>query len=278
MVIDSHLHFHDVAGPGHGDHLGPAEVFAAARETGVDGIAQVTPMAVGYDNDHSFEIAGRHADFVVGVIARMDPRAPGAETTLRGLVERGMLALRLTLIEPHNVDDLPRRALDPFFALVERMNVRIELFSPFRVAEMHETVRRFPGIAWLIDHLGLRYYAGQDNRAAFRQWPELIALAREPNAWIKCSYFPEAAKDIEPYPYPTACAHFKWLYEEAGAQRLIWGSNFPNVRRACTYRQAVDFVRVDCDFFSDADRDAVLGTNFLRYVDRMDFRGSPSAH
>jgi L-fuconolactonase len=276
MIIDSHLHFYDLSHHKRdaGDtteHLAFEDVLQQARAIGIDKITQVTPVAVGYDNSYSFTVAEQHPEDVLGVIARLDPLAADIEEQLIALLRRPkMLALRLTLIDKHNVHWLADRTLDSFFALAGKLGLPIELFAPFRVAEMHETVVRYPGIRWLIDHMGLRYYAGQDNRSAFRQWDDLLALAAEPNAWIKCSYFPEAAKDIEQYPYPLAAGYLRQLHD-AAPDRLIWGSNFPNVHRACTYGQSLDFIRKECDFLSAQDRSALLGGNFLRYVERAPF-------
>lgn len=274
MIIDSHLHFFDAPRPGSQfthvrDHLTFDDVRSAAAAIGIDRIVQVTPAAVGYDNAYSFDIAQSRPDVVLGVIARLDPTDPAIEDQLRDAMRRRqMLALRLTLIEKHSEAWLEARALDPFFTLCDSLGVPIELFAPFRVRAMHDTVRRFPGIRWLIDHMGLRYYEGRDNRDAFRQWDELLDLAQEPNAWIKCSYFPEAAKDLESYPFPLAQQYLRRLYDRAGADRLIWGSNYPNVRRACSYAQALDFVRVECAFLDERERAGLLGHNFERYVAR----------
>jgi predicted TIM-barrel fold metal-dependent hydrolase len=274
MIIDSHTHFYEAPRPGTEfthvrDHLGFAEVRAASQAIGIDRFVQVTPAAVGYDNTYSFAVARDEPGSVFGVIARLDPADPAIEAQLRAAMEQPtMLAYRITLIEKHQVEWLEARTLESLFAFAEKSGIPIELFAPFRVKAMHQTVRRFPGVRWLIDHMGLRYYEGKDNREAFRQWDDLIALAREPNAWIKCSYFPEAAKDIEPYPYPIAQEYLRRLRDGAGSERLIWGSNYPNVRRACTYQQALDFVRVDCKFLSDRERAGLLGDNFARYVAR----------
>jgi len=274
MIIDSHLHFFDAPRPGSQfthvrDHLTFDDVRSAAAAIGIDRIVQVTPAAVGYDNAYSFDIAQSRPDVVLGVIARLDPTDPAIEDQLRDAMRRRqMLALRLTLIEKHSEAWLEARFLDPFFTLCDSLGVPIELFAPFRVRAMHDTVRRFPGIRWLIDHMGLRYYEGRDNGDAFRQWDELLDLAQEPNAWIKCSYFPEAAKDLESYPFPLAQQYLRRLYDRAGADRLIWGSNYPNVRRACSYAQALDFVRVECAFLDERERAGLLGHNFERYVAR----------
>jgi len=274
VIIDSHLHFYQAPRPGSQfthvrDHLSFAQVRGAAQAIGVDRFVQVTPAAVGYDNSYSFAIAAQEPASVFGVIARLDPADPAIEEQLRDAMLRpAMLAYRITLIEKHQESWLEERALDRLFSFAQERGVPIELFAPFRVAATHETVRRFPGVRWLIDHMGLRYYEGKDNSASFRQWDDLVALAQEPNAWIKCSYFPEAAKDIESYPYPLAQQHLRRLRDAAGADRLVWGSNFPNVRRACSYQQALDFVRVECDFLSDQERAGLLGDNFARYVAR----------
>jgi L-fuconolactonase len=274
MIIDSHLHFyeaplHDSAFSPVRDHLSFDEVRAEARKVGVDRFVQVTPAAVGYDNTYSFAIAERQPEQVFGVIARLDPMHPAIEEQLHDAMHRPqMLALRLTLIEKHSESWLESRTLDDLFGFAQELDVPLELFAPFRVKAMHDTVRRFPGVRWLIDHMGLRYYEGKDNSGAFRQWDELLDLAEEPNAWIKCSYFPEAAKDLESYPYPIAREHLRRLHDRVGADRLVWGSNFPNVRRACTYQQALDLIRVECDFLNDSERTGLLGDNFQRYVAR----------
>jgi predicted TIM-barrel fold metal-dependent hydrolase len=274
VIIDSHIHFFDRPRPGAGptherDHLTFDDVLAQARECGIDRVVQVTPVAVGYDNSYSLAMAEQRPDAVHGVIARLDVVAPDIERQLRALREHPKaLVLRITLIDKHNEAWLAQGALDGFFELAQQFDVPIELFAPYRVTEMHDAVRRFPGVRWLIDHMGLRYYAGKDNTDAFRQWGALLDLAEETNAWIKCSYFPEAAKDLEDYPFPKAQNYLRQLYERVGADRLIWGSNFPNVRRACTYRQALDFIRVECSFLNDADRKAILGENFVRYASR----------
>ncbi len=218
-------------------------VLSEARAIGIDRITQVTPYALGYDNSYSFVMADRHPDDVMGVIARLDPVAPDSEAELRRMMRHPkMLGLRLTLIENDRVDYLVNRTLDRFFKLAGELRLPIEIFAPFQVPAIHETVRRFPDVPWLIGHMGLRHYAGQENKEPFRQWRELLALAEEPNAWIKCSYFPEAASDLERYPFKIAMGHFRQLYEHVGAARLsgvqtsrMSGAPAPIARRSISF-------------------------------------------
>ena len=51
------------------------------------------------------------------------------------------------------------------------------------------------------------------------------------------------------------------LRDLLGADRLMWGSDMPNVERFCTYRQSLDYVLRYCDFLSDAEMELILGGN-----------------
>jgi predicted TIM-barrel fold metal-dependent hydrolase len=277
LIIDSHVHFFPDAdtqansSDARANRLSFERVANQAREVGIDKIVQVTPYSLGADASKSFASAEEHPDVILGVFARIDVLAEDIRGTVEALGERPkLLGVRIPLIEDWNCGWLAERALDRFFAVAQEVDLAVELFAPFRVREMHDVVRRFPGIRWLIDHLGLRYYENGDNGAPFRQWLDLLELAKEPGVWIKCTYFPEAVKDLEGYPFPKAQQKFQELCEVAGTERLVWGSNFPNVRRACSYSQALDFVRVECSFLGDAQRDGILGGNLLRYIGHKD--------
>ena len=68
----------------------------------------------------------------------------------------------------------------------------------------------------------------------------------------------------ETYPFRRAQQHFERLVQSVGTSRLIWGSNYPPVARACTYAQALEFVQKECEFLSELDRALILGGNFYR--------------
>ena len=271
MIVDTHVHATE---PPPGDdgsaHAILAEdLLAHAEAAGVDKIVDVVPSRMGTDNRYAFEILEKYADRIVGVVAVFDTFGPDIEARLRALKEHPkMLGIRLSLFSPENDKLLVEGKFEPFFAAAEKVDTAIQIFAPYRVPELHAAARRYPRARWLIDHMGLRYLDGKDNSQPFRQWPELLKAAEEPNIWIKCSYFPEACKDIESYPYPTAQKYFRQLYDNVDPKRLIWGSNYPPVLSACSYKQAVDFMRVECDFVSPADREAIMGGNFLKYFGR----------
>ena len=75
---------------------------------------------------------------------------------------------------------------------------------------------------------------------------------------------PEATN--ERFPFPKAKQRLRQLYDRFGADRLIWGSNYPHTRRVCTYKEAVDFVRIACDFLTEEERAKILGKTLIRIL------------
>jgi predicted TIM-barrel fold metal-dependent hydrolase len=265
-VVDTHVHYwaeatpdrpHDPEGIHWGAAVTAVMLLERAAAAGVDRIVQVTPALMGFDNRYGIEAALRHPDRIAGVFGRFDVLAPDVEGRLRELMSQPkMLGIRVTLHQP---------PFEPFLTAAERQGVRVQLFVPYQARELLATARRYDGIRFMVDHMGVRRMSGEPPDR-FADWPNLIALAREPNVWIKVSYFPEAAPDHERYPFPTSLRRFRALYEATGSERMIWGSNYPPSARACTYRQSVTFIEEAATFLSAADRRAILGENFSRYV------------
>jgi predicted TIM-barrel fold metal-dependent hydrolase len=73
--------------------------------------------------------------------------------------------------------------------------------------------------------------------------------------------FPITWGGVWDYPYPEAQALIRDLRDRFGADKLIWGSDMPNVERFCTYRQCVDYVRRYCEFLTAGEKDRILGEN-----------------
>jgi predicted TIM-barrel fold metal-dependent hydrolase len=271
-IVDSHTHYIE---PPRADRpyvnasaMHPVsfdEIAAQAQAAGIDRVVQVTASTMGDDNRYSFEGFTARPDKVLGVVGRFDPLAPDVfERLERYLEQPGALGVRLTLFHAWSEGWLRERALDDFLHAAGEFDMPVCIHAPGQTAELLATVKRHPAVRFIVDHMNIRHEPGMTADQAFGQWRELLTLAAHPGVWTKVSYFPEAAMGSEKYPYPSARRRFRELYEHAGADRLIWGSNYPVVTRACGWREALDFVRVECDFLAPADRDAILGGNFIR--------------
>lgn len=269
MVVDTHVHYNDQpsghAKPGSVSmaHLSVDELLEHATEAGIDKIVQVTPFASGFDNSYSFDAAERRNDRVVGVLGRVDPLGDDLEDRIAEFFSNRLaLGLRFVPFNSWSEDWIRDGKLDPMLRLAERTNFPVEIFAPYASPDLQRLARRFAGVRFIIDHMNIRHVGTIGVRDTFRYWDETISLAKEPNVWMKVSHFPEGAR-AEGYPFPTAQAYFKELHGAVGAKRLVWGSNYPPVTRACTYRQSVDFIRHECSFLSAREKEDILGANFM---------------
>jgi len=69
------------------------------------------------------------------------------------------------------------------------------------------------------------------------------------------------------YPFPELRPALETLYRHVGRERLIWGSDMPNVERNCAYRQSLDYLQVvTSDWLPSGDLDRMLGLNVLRLL------------
>ena len=69
------------------------------------------------------------------------------------------------------------------------------------------------------------------------------------------------------YPFPELRQAIETLYRRVGGERLIWGSDMPNVERNCTYRQSLEYLRqLASGWLPRADLDRILGLNVLRLL------------
>jgi L-fuconolactonase len=274
MIIDTHVHYwepptkdrpHDAEGVQLGHELSAEKLLEDASAAGIDKIVQITPALMGFDNRYALEAANKYPDRIAGVFGRFDPFQPDIETRLAEfMAQKGMLGIRLTLHQPPFDSWLKEGKLENFLAAAEKQHVPIQIFAPFLTADMSIMADRYQGIEFLVDHTAARRMPGWPNR--FVHWNDVLKFAELPNVWMKVSYFPEAAPDGEAYPFPTSLAKFEELYDHIGSSKMIWGSNYPPVQRACTYAQALDFINTACKFLNANDRKAILSGNFIAYM------------
>jgi len=68
------------------------------------------------------------------------------------------------------------------------------------------------------------------------------------------------------YPCPEANQLIKEQYEVLGPEKLLWGSDMPNVERNYTYKQSLTHLTRYCDFIKPKDMDLILSGNIIRIM------------
>lgn len=94
----------------------------------------------------------------------------------------------------------------------------------------------------------------------------LDRLLRREQFMVEILYPIHWARDHE-YPFSDLTPAIRTLYQRLGGDRLIWGSDMPNVERNCTYRQSLHYLRILSEgTIPQADLDKALGLNVLRLL------------
>ena len=67
------------------------------------------------------------------------------------------------------------------------------------------------------------------------------------------------------YPFPEGQQMLRQWRDEVGVEKLMWGSDMPYCgSNWCTYRQAVDYIRLHGDFLSKEEKALILSGNVAR--------------
>jgi predicted TIM-barrel fold metal-dependent hydrolase len=144
-----------------------------------------------------------------------------------------------------------------FFEAAAELRLIVSLAaSPAWQEDLRAVACRFPCLPILCHHLaGIRSWAGGAEEGLRMVLPSTAC----PNILIKLSGLYYGSDRPWEYPNAEGMAIARTLHQHFGAERLVWGSDYPVVRRALTYRQALEAVRTHCDFIPEADLVGVLG-------------------
>jgi len=185
---------------------------------------------------------------------------------LRGLyyANRGLFLDRYA----HGLDD-PRYA--PFWEEVVALDIPVfwEIIGtpmPTEATYLRELDRvnrwcaRYPRIPCILTHgIAPEYLAGNI--------PEPIARLLEREQVMIEVLYPIHWGRAHDYPYPELRPVIQCLYHRVGAERLVWGSDMPNVERNCTYRQSREYLaHLLGGITTAAETEAIVGGNALRLV------------
>lgn len=140
------------------------------------------------------------------------------------------------------------------------------LALPARLQPMlRDLARRFPTIPFLCHHMGGARAAEGPDGPALR---EMLASAALPNIHVKLSGFHYIAPVPYAFPFPECRPVVQALYNAFGPERLHWGSDYPVLRRALTYQQSLEAVRLATDLIPPADMARILGDSLAALLAR----------
>ena len=109
---------------------------------------------------------------------------------------------------------------------------------------------KYPSLRIAVGHFGM---AGRGD------WLSQIRLAELPNVRIESGGI-TWLYNSEFYPYPSAVKAFREAIRLVGAEKLMWGSDYPRTMTAITYRMSLDFLMFSTEL-SEREKELILGEN-----------------
>ncbi|SAQ02096.1 Predicted metal-dependent hydrolase of the TIM-barrel fold [Klebsiella oxytoca] len=209
----------------------PAQYLAQLDRHHIDKAILIQPSFLGTDNSYMLEAIRQSPDRFYGV-AVIDPDTPLC--AMETLKQQGIIGVRLNLIG-QELPDLTMPVWQQHLRHINALGWHIELHRPAADLVPLLGVLLAADVKIVIDHFGLP--AGKDNDPGFIY---LLKYAETGKIWVKisASYRNGSAQkptDNTEMLMPLLLKHF-------GAERLLWGSDWPHTRYEdrMTYTKAID--------------------------------------
>jgi L-fuconolactonase len=265
MIVDAHVHIwkQDLRFPN------PSATFMSPTseipldllsrtmdEHGMGRAVLVQPMYPGEDNSLIADAARAQPDRYAAVCV-VDPRFPEAPDRLEHWVrDRGCRGLRL---RPAFAPETAAFENDALWERCRKLGIVVSVLARMEhVAAIGRRAAKFPEVPILVDHLAHPDPAAGTSAPAFQA---LLGLADFPNVIAKPTGFHNFSK--RPYPHEDCDLFFRAVLDRFGAERMIWGSDFPHVLIKGGYGPVLRHFERRFSV-GQAERDLILGRNAER--------------
>lgn len=268
-MIDAHVHLWDLAVrdqpwiPAASPirrTFGPDDLRAVVGETPVERVVLV--QVLNDPGETADLLAAADDDLVAGVVGWADLAASAVADVLGELAATGPLVgvRHQALAEPDPAGWLTSAPVCRGLAALEAAQLPCDLMlRPEHLGAAVAVARAHPSLWFVLDHLGKPPIA----TGPLEPWATALgSLAAEPNVSCKLSGVHSIAPqdwtpaDLDPY-LGTALDVF-------GADRLLFGSDWPVSTQAASYAQVLAVAERACRTLSPGERTAVLGDNARR--------------
>lgn len=253
------------------DGRNTVEVFLSNMDYAqVEGAVVVQEFIDGLQNDYLAEVARKYGNRIK-VCAMADFRKDGfleeitrlinTEPLTSGQESAAGMASSLysgVAIPGHRLaKPLDSPEMMQMYRLMEEKNMVLSLClheDNHQLGEVENIISQCPDIKIAIGHFGMVTTEG---------WMEQIKLARHRNVMVESGGITWLFNS-EFYPYPSAVKAIRQAINEVGAEKLMWGSDYPRTITAITYRMSYDFITKTSEL-TDLEKKLLLGENAKRF-------------
>lgn len=235
---------------------GVADLETLAQPLGVTGSVLVQSQPSDRDTDWMLQVAA-DAPFILGVVGWVDFKAADAPARIADLARRPKLKGLRPMLQGLSDDWILDPAAEPATrAMVEHGLTFDALVFPRHLPSLAVFARRHPDLAMVIDH-GAKPRIAEGLMDPWRD--DILDLAALPQVTCKVSGLLTEAGD---QPASALASYVEHLLAAFGAQRLMWGSDWPVVELVESYAGWFGLAR---DLLGDVAADAIFGEVARRF-------------
>lgn len=231
-----------------------SDLLAAMDDAGVAAAAVVhSSTTYGFDNSYVVDACNQSPRLLA--VGSVDMAAPDARQTIQAWHDRGLRGLRIFTggsTKEFDPTELENPQAFPAWELVEELGIPMCIQTgPIGMPQVRALAERFSEVKIILDHLGRPDVL---DGPPYANAAPMFAMADLPNIYLKLTprIFGDVKKDDA-----SADTFFPRVVEAFGANRLAWGSNYPNSKGslATILQTAVDGLAS----LSDSDREWIFG-------------------
>lgn len=242
------------------DGVNSAEVFLSNMNYAqVGGAVVVQEFIDGIQNDYLAKVKSDYPErfFVFGMC---DYFKPGFYDTAASLIDSGFKGIAIPghrLILSDGRVNLNSPEMMKMFHLMEDKGVILSLClaeNNLQNGEIKEVMEECPRLKIAIGHFGMVTAPG---------WEDQIKLALNDNVMIESGGITWLFNK-EFYPFNGAVRAIREAIDMVGADKLMWGSDYPRTITAITYKMSYDFILKTNDL-TDREKRLFLGENAEKF-------------
>ena len=242
------------------DGVNSAEVFLSKMNYAqVGGAVVVQEFIDGIQNDYLAKVKSDYPErfFVFGMC---DYFKPGFYDTAASLIDSGFKGIAIPghrLILSDGRVNLNSPEMMKMFHLMEDKGVILSLClaeNNLQNGEIKEVIEECPRLKIAIGHFGMVTAPG---------WEDQIKLALNDNVMIESGGITWLFNK-EFYPFNGAVRAIREAIDMVGADKLMWGSDYPRTITAITYKMSYDFILKTNDL-TDREKRLFLGENAEKF-------------
>ncbi|KAH9708082.1 Amidohydro-rel domain-containing protein [Citrus sinensis] len=223
-IIDSHLHV----------WASPEECM---EEASVDGALIVQPINHKFDHSLVTSVLKKYPSKFVGCcLANPAEDVIGIKQLEQLILKDGFRAVRFNPYLWPSGQQMTNEVGKAMFSKAGELGVPVGFMCMkglnLHISEIEELCTEFPSTTVLLDHLAFCKPPSNDEESL--AFSNLLKLSRFPQVYVKFSALFRVSR--MPFPYQDLSSPLSQVVSSFGANRVMWGSDFPYVVPECGYK------------------------------------------